>query len=756
MAIIPTKNENVRLNYLWRGYENSKDITNAGKQILTEGSINVLIHDNEKIVPRGGARNFPDLGLDNGYNDDNGIIGEYSYYFDVAGKVLPIRISKQSVFGNELFEVLYPQSPSLLNPDGIPNYLTFGQSNTGTFKKYTFTTWLDKDTDQTYLIFCNGGPTIKMWTGGNVSGVTSTAPNTLTIPAGTWLSNGFIDTNPTTGVLINGTVYTVTSTYNSNTITVTPDPFGVVTNEIAFQEVTQINPNTSNGFNFDFCAQLYNQVYYGDFTKRRLLISNNRNQIATIGLPFFTNSQLNSAGLDDAIFTGTYTGSTNSVYKVVISEAHQDTYTFTSNGAGLDDTRIDTTGYLLQGRHTYRVVIDGTVSNLDLYKDNVFVSNLPIAGFTTLTFDGAVLEFDTTNHVSGDTWVLDISSEDLFSTYKDDVLISNNFPCTLTPFFIADGVSVNFNAVKGHAVGDTWTVKANRDIENAYANFYYDIPGREPGQGFEVILDSPFFTMHPQEKDMYVYCRGGHQYKIYPQLSSNLLNETIIVDALKLDPENIPQDNWLIGIFNNGLCTVTRDQSLQIIGRQILTELPQLKVMSDNIKKDLTKYNWKGGTIKHFNRNLYITLPHENLIFIWNDERKHWQPPQRFSRRIGLLSIIDNKLIGHDYDSRNSFELFVAGEFNDLPSSAEPNGFPIEKRIVLPYNNRGERFKLKKSYAIGFEGYVTGSHNIQYKINWILTNVLSQKLVEFLRYIALVIEHLSEKQTLVIMGLETT
>lgn len=708
------------MNYIWRGYENSKDITNANKQTLTEGSLNVVINDNEKIVPRGGSRHFPWNIFSQVNEDETGVKGAFEYFFDARGNQIPVRISS-----NGLDDDMYVYRADITGTD---EWVFVGKVNQGIAKnqKYTFATWFDKDTDRNYLVFVNGTGQINMWTGANVDGVTSTSPGTLTIPSGTWNDYGFHQ-NEVLSIVINGNYYFITSpnTLNTNTVTVSPDPFGIVNNDVAFNAIVGITP--PGEFRFDYCSQLYNQIYYGDFSKRRLLISNDKNQEASIGLPIFSNADLNSAGLDDATFSGTYTGSTNSVFKVVVSKAGQDTYTFTSQSTGIDDTQIDTSLYS-GGDSVFRVVINGT--NLEIYKDNLLTSSSPLfLGVNTVNLDGATLTFDASSHVVGDTWTVTLFTGDRVNIYKDDVLIGQDVlipnPIVPTPIFISDGISVEFFNNRGHAIGDTWIVKAKREITRAYANFYYDTPGREPGQGFEVLLDSPFFTMHPQEKDMYVYCVAGHQYKIYPLLSSNLTNETIKVETLKLDPENIPQDSWLIGVFKNNLATITRDRTIEIIGRQILTELPQIKVMSDDIKKDLRRFDWRDGCIKYIKRNLIISLPRENLVFIWNDARKHWQPPQRFARRIGLISEIDNKIIGHDFDTRNSYEIFVEGEFNDLPTLPEPLGIPIQKRIVLPYNNRGERMKLKKSYMIGFEGYMVGSPQVNYQINFDINGCVS-------------------------------
>lgn len=700
-----SKNENVRLDYVWRGYENSKDITNANKYTLTEGSLNVLINDNEKIVPRKGLKFFP-------YNENSiiqpnetGSIGSFDYFFDVKGNQVPVKINKDLFSAPVMYAYVGGEWRFV---DVVP---------TSKYQRFTFATWFDKDLDRTDLVFVNGDKKIHHWTGANAV-VSSLAPGQLTVSSGNWEDYGF--SNQNNSVVINGVYYSVTTpVYNTSTISVSPDPFGVVTNEIAFNSLLTLQP--PGDFAFDYCSQLYNQVYYGDFKKRRLLISNDKNQEASIGVPLFTNANLNAAGLDDAVFSGTYSGSNNASYKVVITKAGIDNYTFTSNAGGFDDTRINPIGYTELVMNTYRIVLDLTSSSVLVYKNNTFLYAQPvfIGGTNVINLDGATLIFDEFNHVQSDTWVVELHPADSFSAYKDNVLIiSNQVIVPATQYTINDGVSVEFANAKGHAVGDTWLVTAYRETIRAFSDFYYDNPNRLPGQGYEVLLDSPFFTMYPQEKDMYVYCSAGHQYQIFPLLSQDLLTETIKVNTLKLDPENIPQDPWLIGTFKNNLVTITRDNTIEIIGRQIMTELPQIKVMSDNIKKDLDRFDFRDGSIKYYKRNLVITLPRENLVFIWNDARKHWQPPQRYARILGLLTEVDGKLIAHDIHSNNSYELFSNEKLNDLETFTDEIGVPIEKRIVLPYNNYGERMRLKKSYIIGFEGYTIGDSDITYKINW--------------------------------------
>ncbi len=103
----------------------------------------------------------------------------------------------------------------------------------------------------------------------------------------------------------------------------------------------------------DVCSSVQNQVYYLSFTDRHVYISWSQNESASFSLPVYSGS----SGLNDATFTGTYTGTVDGQYQVTIDSVAPDTQTFTSAVGGVNDAYFGTSAYTGTGTNTYKVSI---------------------------------------------------------------------------------------------------------------------------------------------------------------------------------------------------------------------------------------------------------------------------------------------------------------------------------------------------------------------------------------------------------------
>ncbi len=336
----------------------------------------------------------------------------------------------------------------------------------------------------------------------------------------------------------------------------------------------------------------------------------------------------------------------------------------------------------------------------------------------TLT-DGLSITFTNFfGHGIGDSWLLDIREKaiDTFQWYKNDVLQAGHINITGGAQALSDGITITFGSSYGHTLGDLWTVIATQKIVRGWSEFSYDNPNRLPGQGYTVLLDSNGWTMKPQEHTMIVNAQAGHFYDITLTLSSNLLSEAVSLVRLKSEPQNKVLFPYLIRYVQNQLSTISLDKVFNILGRQKFLELQQIKTLSDVVRIDFNTVNWEDADILYYKRKIYFNIPRTTeagigaCIFVYDEYRKYWHPPQIFGKRISLLSIIDDKLIGHSYEQNESYELFVG--LNDLDK------FPIATQMVFPYDSTGNRYNEKATSAIGFEGYILGNPEINWLINF--------------------------------------
>jgi len=613
------------------------------------------------------------------------------------------------------------------------------------------------------------------------------------------IAKGFIwSTEGTNIITVNGVEYTVTAGFGTDTITVASTA-GISINDLVFQNV-YFNDTLSGATIYDVCSIINNQVYYIDWNQRNVYISWNRNQIADLSTTIF-----NGVGLDDGIFSGTYTGTTQKTFKAIINSADpgEDIQEFipgsagSQNGATYDtsaysgpagttnlysvDVIADVTigysptvafviGESIQGgtsqaegiivaRQTVGlgellgikmlttngfiagenitglssglvVAITGSVTNRGWFqysKNGVVVNTntgfgsfpyniLFSSGAITLS-DGLTFRFTSdTGQEVGDSYKLTIraASIDTFQ-WTNGGALSAPIAITGGAQALSDGISITFSSTTGHTIGDAWTSIATQMMARGWSNFTYDNPNRLPGQGFTLLLDSNGWTMKPQERMMLINSQSGHFYDIEIKLSADLLGETVVVTRLKSEPQNKVLFPYLINYIKNQLATISNEKTFDVLGRQKFLELQQSKTISDAVRIDFATVDWEDADVLYFKRKIFFNIPRTTdsgsggCIFVWDDYRKYWHSPQVFGKRISLLSVIDDKLIGHSYEQNESYELFV-GE-NDLGL------FPIATRMVFPYDSSGNRYTEKALSAIGFEGYMAGNPVIEYTIN---------------------------------------
>lgn len=118
--------------------------------------------------------------------------------------------------------------------------------------------------------------------------------------------------------------------------------------------------------------------------------------------------------------------------------------------------------------------------------------------------------------------------------------------------------------------------------------------------------------------------------------------------------------------------------------------------ISDPIKNDFDGYDFTGVHIKYWKRAIFIALPSEGLVLIYDFMRNLWHPPQTMP--ISRLGIVDDQLIGHSAVTNETYQLFVGT--ND-------NGARINFTARFAYNNGGRRDRLKNQNECWTDGYIS-------------------------------------------------
>ncbi len=698
------------------------DVVNSPVNSLAAGSQNIFIEDGSKLECRAGMAYWGFHGELGDQRDPywtlaNRIHSKYDDFVNKQGVKIPLRVYYSG--GTNVGDIVEAW---------LPDYIAGVAQTTSRWyrinailpsnpivstHRYYWGEWYDSAPSvvQPELIFTYGGNHIANWSGG-FAPITALTATTITTN-GIWSVKGFLPSPEGNDVIVvNGFEYLVTGGFGTNTITVASTA-GMAVNDLVFQTFTFQIPAGTTGITFDVCSSLNNQMYYEDWNQRNVYISWNRNQVASTTI-------VGSAVLDDLNYSGTYNGTTEQNIAVRIdSVIAPPDRRFTPFVLGDSDVIVFGGTHTGGVRDVYAVQITGVgpLYPTDIYRNGVLLTTTTITTLITTPYNagnGILISAISNNNIQqGDSWTLEIGGTDTYAWYIGGVLQGSNIPVT-TPI-VNSGVTYTFTYPNGHTLGDSWTILNLPTIIRGWSNFSYTNPGRRPGQGFTLLLDSNGWTMKPQETRMLINSSSGHFYDVELKLSANLLNESVVITRLKSEPQNKVLFPYLINYIKNQLVTISSDNTFDLLGRQKFLELQQSKTLSDAVRIDFETVDWEDADVIYFKRKIYFNVPRTteagtgSCIFVYDDYRKYWHPPQKFGRRISLLSIIDNKLIGHSYERNESYELFTG--VNDLELYA------IESKIVMPYDSSGNRYVEKQMDGVGFEGYISGNPEIKYTIN---------------------------------------
>lgn len=322
---------------------------------------------------------------------------------------------------------------------------------------------------------------------------------------------------------------------------------------------------------------------------------------------------------------------------------------------------------------------------------------------------------------NGDTWEITVSNptSDTFQWQINGAApIQQHVAITGGVQNLNNGVSISFVNTTGHTLGDYWDITAtqavggnNPTLQNlqAFANFYYTLPQRIPGEGFIYQLSANFWAMAPQESQMYVCNNYGAWAYVTTSTTANTVtgtNETISLTPLKQVSSSKPIFPYMIGYLDNDLIYVTTDKKLDLIGRQQLIQLPRIDTLSHPVDLDFQAVSYLNGSIEYWDKKMFITSPHENIMFCYDNhpENLYWQPPQMIPEN-GILSIINQNgedvLISHSTFRNQSWKLFTGIDGD--------NGAEYLVQARTPYSNKGDRWGIKNSNKSFCEGHITAA-----------------------------------------------
>ena len=237
----------------------------------------------------------------------------------------------------------------------------------------------------------------------------------------------------------------------------------------------------------------------------------------------------------------------------------------------------------------------------------------------------------------------------------------------------------------------------------------YTVPStaRQPGDPASLTPDVPPIGFVAQEENMYVSGRKNQWYKISFELdvSGDLPRESMFIRRLKTGPQQGAIEQDLIGNAKNNVIYVSKEPTLDELGRIESIDTPRSRPLSDTIKTDFNNTDFTGGDIIYFKGSVYISAPNEDIVYIYDIERGLWQPPQVLP--IKKFAIIDDELYGHSSRVFETYKLFDG-------TSDNGNGFIA--RANLAYRNYGNRSWKKVFDEWYTEGYISAPTNLKMRL----------------------------------------
>lgn len=674
------------------GYRNKEDISNLPPETLIVGSQNVLTNAAELVGIRqgyaldGAAGNQNNFGIDSAYD-----------FLQSIGTIQNLR-----KWGTNL-EVRYQNPVS-----GLVSWINL-LSNLNSGKVCNFTNFYDLNTEVSmFALFVNGDQNVYEWSGGVGSFASATA-TTITLQGTQTLGQlGFYKAGANTSkmqLLIGGITYTYTAAGLAlvNAFSQTPTTTNLDTAQFISQKFTTTaaaqNIYTAQvgfvGLGFPYTAYVQAYLYSDNAGAPGILIATAQAPATTAGENAIGNP---GSGLP-VNFTfsfGNIPVSPSTNYHIVVKGGQPNVlglYVGATAGTGTNTSPLALTPGIWTATNGYMNLI---VQENDANPQE-FTGVTPSPLLALPTVGDAVIQVPV-------------------------VGITENANNAKFPFnFEMDVISTLANQVwyGSFASNQVYVSRTNQ-----YTDTSFSTPARLPSEGALIVLDAPTVGFSPQASNMYITA-GRDQWWLSQTNSQTVSNtaagiaistptETLFAVRLKTAFNQASQSQGLITNYKNSLVFVSNEQIINALGlvKDIYSD-PQITNMSDPIKNDVDAYNFAGGAVDYDNYFIYVAIPAQGIVRMYNVQKQYWEAPQTIpvARFYHVNSVLGSTLYGHSSITNESYQLFTG--YND-------NGNPINAVFALPYVSSvgGAPFEKKSFNKIYTEGYISSNTSLMLTINY--------------------------------------
>lgn len=313
---------------------------------------------------------------------------------------------------------------------------------------------------------------------------------------------------------------------------------------------------------------------------------------------------------------------------------------------------------------------------------------------TEYTYTGG----ESTNTLTGVT--PDPSSEPVDSVAVQSVTTKSNKP--------ASGVKNDLIAILENQVyvGSLTNRQVYKSKVNDFLTYTFSSP-RLTGEGAILTLDASPTAFIVQEEYLYISAGNDQWYRVIFEMSSDLTNESLFVKRLSTTAQEAAISQNAVAKIKNNVVYISNEPTLDTLGRIEDVDTPQAVNLSDPIKTDFDGYDFSNCDLKYYKNNLYIALPSEGLVLIYNIAKGFWEAPQTLPIR--RFAIIGGELYGHSSDVKETYKLFTT--YND-------NENPIEAVARFSYQDFGARAVLKNFDEHFTEGYISTNTTLDLTVRY--------------------------------------
>lgn len=376
-------------------------------------------------------------------------------------------------------------------------------------------------------------------------------------------------------------------------------------------------------------------------------------------------------------------------------------------------------------------LLSSTVNTLTKAGDTWVDSGFYTAGTRSVVINGTTYTYtggESTNTLTGVT--PDPSGEAVGSIVHQSVRTTANSTMTGITATFENGLisTMNNQIFLGSLTSSVMWLSA----VNSYTN-YSSSATRQIGEGGSLILDQnlvAFIVQGSQDAPtMWVSAGKDIWYQItFTDLVSVVgpSGQTLGAIPIKSGRQQGAKSQAMVSNMKNNVICVSNEPTIDLMGvmKDFFTQI-QTQNISDPIKLDVDDYNYTNGSIFYFRNFIYVALPEEGLVLIYNLDTAAWQPPQNLP--ISRFYIVDGELYGHSYQTSESYKLFTGYADRVYPGFS---GHPIQANWVFSYQNYGMRHWLKSADYLYVEGYINENTTLTAQITYELDGCATVKTFE--------------------------